>query len=133
MARIYEPTPEQEQGWAEWVETRPPPVRDVARRFEPWSLYRLKSTGQRVTIRSIASDGTLTVNVTGQFNLISHARAVFGIDADDLEPADLPGPDEPVGEAMSQREVAENIDALRVQVRPDLWVMGDDGVARRKH
>lgn len=133
MARIYEPTAEQEQGWAAWVETRPPLVRDVARRFEPWSLYRLKSTGQRVTIRSIATDGTLTVNVTGQFNLISHARAVFGIDADDLEPADLPGPDEPVGEAMSQREVAENIDVLRVQVRPDLWAMGDDGVARRKH
>lgn len=133
MARVLEPTAEQEAGWKEWVESRPPGVREIAARFEPWCLYRLKSTGQRVTLRSIASDGTLTVNVTGQFNLVTHERAVFGIDPDDLEPCELPAAGEPLGSAMTQEEVMDNIDALRVQVRPDLWVMGDDGVARRRH
>jgi hypothetical protein len=133
MARLIEPSAEQEAAWKEWVETRPPGVREVAERFEPWSLYRLKSTGQRVTLRSIASDGTVTVNVTGQFNLVTHERAVFGIDPDDLEPCDPPPPGEPVGSAMTQQEVEDNIDALRVQVRPDLWYMGEDGVARRRH
>lgn len=130
--RVAEPSAEQLAGWEEWKTTLPPRVRTVADRLDPWTLYRMKSTGQRVTVQSIADDGSLTVAVTGKFNLVSHERAVFGIDADDLEPTDLPGPDEPVGSAMTQQEVADNLDALRVQVRPDLWVMGDDGIARRR-
>jgi hypothetical protein len=133
MARVFEPTAEQEAGWKEWAESRPPGVREIALRLEPWTLYRLKSTGQRVTLQSISSGGTVTVNVTGQFNLVSHERAVFGIDPDDLEPCDLPAPGEPLGAAMTQQEAMDNIDTLRVQVRPDLWVMGDDGIARRRH
>lgn len=36
MARIFEPTPEQEAGLAEWLATRPPRIRAVAERFPPW-------------------------------------------------------------------------------------------------
>ena len=98
MARFTEPTPEQEAGWKEWVAERPPVVRAVAERFEPWSLYRLKTTGQRVTIHSFSEDGTMTVLVTGDFNLLTFSRSVFGINPDDLEPCDLPAPDEFLGD-----------------------------------
>ncbi len=133
MARIYEPTPEQEAMWNEWVAERPPAVREVAQRFEPWSLYRLKSSGHRVTIYSFTDEPvTMTVDVTGDFNAVTFERRVFGINPDDLEPCELPSPDEPLGALMSQGEVNENRDALRVAIRPDVWVMGEDGVAVRK-
>lgn len=134
MARICIPTPEQETSWKQWVQERPAAVRAVAERFDPWSLYRMKSTGHRVTIYSYSDSEpvTLTVNVTGDYNRVLHERRVFGIDPDDLEPCDLPSPDEPTGALMSQEEVGENIDALRLAIRPDLWTMGADGKAIRK-
>ena len=133
MSRIMEPTPEQEAGWRAWVASRPPAVRAAAERFDPLSVYRLKTSGQRVTLFSFseAPDGTvtLTVNVTGAYNAVICDRGVFGIHPDDLEPCELPGPEEPVGTLLSPTEVEQNIDTLRVMVRPDLWVMGDDGKA----
>ena len=92
----------------------------------------MKSTGQRVVLYSIFEDGTISVLITGKFNLTLHDAKVFGIDPDDLEPCDLPAPDEALGAMMSQAEMEENADALRVAVRPDLFVMGSDGKAVRK-
>lgn len=117
LVRWSEPTKEQETLWLEWVAERPPAVREIAQRFEPWSLYRMKSTGQRVAILSFGEqeDGsvTLTVAVSGQFNLVMFDRNVFGIDPNDLEPCDLPAEDEAVGAVMSQRDVDDNLPALR--------------------
>ncbi len=107
--RIAEPTPEQLQEWKDWVASRPECVRKIAERFEPWSLYRLKSTGQRVTLRSFYEDGTVSVFVLGKFNFLIHERCVFGIDPDDLEPCDLPDPSEVVGSIIPSPE-AENED-----------------------
>lgn len=132
MARFEKPTARQERGYAKWGKSRPEPVRSMAERFEPWSLYRLKSTGERVVVTSFLDDGTLTVVVSGRFNRVIFERSVFGIDPDDLEPCDLPGPHEVVGSELSHNEVADNIDAIRVAVRPDLWFMGPDGKAVRK-
>lgn len=136
MARFKEPTLTQEREWKKWVASRPVGVRAVASRFEPWSLYRLKSTGHRVTVQSFGEteDGTvtLTVAVTGEFNKVLHERAVFGIDPNDLEPCNLPLPGEPLGADLSQTEVEENLDALRVMIRPDLWMFDDAGNAQRK-
>lgn len=126
MARIVEPTSEQEAGYRDWVASRPPHVRTVAERFDPWSLYRLKS-GHRVTVLSFgeAKDGcvTLTVNVSGEFNLLAFERQVFGVPPDDLEPCDLPDAAEPIGAVLSADHVEDNIDTLRVLVRPDLWIV----------
>lgn len=134
MSAYVKPTAEQEAGWKKWVAERSEKVRLVAEKFEPWSLYRLKSTGHRVTIVSFSETDpvTLTVAVTGEFNAVAFDRQVFGISPDDLEPCELPDADEPLGTAMSATEVGENIDAMRVMVRPDLWEMGPDGKARRK-
>lgn len=131
--RLVEVPPEAEAEWRAWVEERPPGVREIARRFDPWSLYRMKSTGQRVTVVSFYENGTLKVEITGQFNMIAFDRQVFGIDPDDLEPCDLPPPGESVGALLSSTQVDDNIYALRVAVRPDLWAMGDDGKATRRN
>lgn len=122
MARLMEPSAKLLAAWNAWVAERPPNVRAVAERFEPWSLYRMKSTGQRVTVVSFGEgeDGTvtLTVNITGQFNFTLFDRQVFGIDPDDLEPCDPPGPDEITGALLV--EDAE-VEAL-VHVARDLVV-----------
>jgi hypothetical protein len=132
MARIYDPTPQQETKWQEWVSSCPDVVRTVAERFDPWTLYLLKSTGQRVTVCSFWEDGTVSVIVSGDYNLVTFEREVFGIDPNDLEPCEIPSLDEPVGALLSDHEFEENIDALRCIGRPDLWVMGEDGKAKRK-
>lgn len=84
-------------GYEAWIAARPQMIQDMIRRWPPTELYRLKTTGQRVTVSSYGEDGTICVAVSGQFNLVMHERIVHGIDPGDLEPCDLPGLDEPVG------------------------------------
>ena len=117
MARFTEPTPAQEAEWNEWVASRPECVRKIAERFEPWSLYQMKNTGQRCTIVSFSEDGTIKVAITGEFNAVMFEREVFGISPDNLVPCDLPGANEIVGFLLSDDEVKENIDALRGMVK----------------
>lgn len=132
MARVIEPTPEQLDEWAEFVANLPENIRPIAERLDCWTLYRLRETGQRVIIYSFQDDATVTVAILGKFNRQLHDAMVFGISPDELEECDLPAPDEPLGSMMSAEEVEENIDILRVTVRPDLWAMGEDGKAFRK-
>jgi hypothetical protein len=122
-----EPTADEERLYREWVTTRPAVVRAIAERVDPWSVYRLTATGPRVRVVSIAESGTVTVDVDGTLNAVAFARQVFGIDPQDLVPADLPAPEEPLGEALSPAQVAEYRDELRLAVRPDLWERLDDG------
>lgn len=133
MACVVEPTDEMEAEYRRWVESRPPVVRAIAERLRPWKLYRLKSTGQRVTMASIFEDGTVSVEITGDYNLIAFDRRVFGIDPGDMEECDLPGADEALGARMSPEQLDANQDALRVMIRPDLWTMGEDGKAHRRN
>lgn len=100
--RYTQPTPEQEELWKEWISQRPESIRAVAARFDPWTLYRLKTTNQRVYVLAFSEPGedgkvTCRVGVSGEFNLVTFERDVFGIDPDDLEECDLPGPDETLG------------------------------------
>lgn len=130
MARVIEPTEEDQADWAEWVGSRPDSVRIIAEKFDPWSLFRLKTTDQRVTIYSFSEDGTVTVNITGEFNLHLFDSQVFGINPDDLEPCELP--DTPTGSLMTPDDVEDNVDILRATIRPDLWMLNEDGKAVRK-
>ena len=95
----YEPTEEQRTGYAAWVEERPTLVRDVARRFQPWRLYRMASTGSRVVVLAFgeaedpteAGPVTLRVGIFGRFNeFLTFERQVFGIKPDDLTPCEVP-------------------------------------------
>lgn len=114
MAKITEID---EAEWAEWVKTRPPVVQELCRRFPPNRLYRLRTTGQRVTLYSYNEDGTVTVNVTGEYNRIIYARRVFGVSPDDLEECDLPVEGEPLGEMLTdEADIKKYIDAIRPAV-----------------
>lgn len=113
--RVKTPTPEEEQWWKEWLaDPERALIREAASRLDPWTLYRLKTTGQRVFLISFndpppGGKVTCKVGVSGEFNLISHERAVFGIDPDDLEECDLPGPDELVGSLDLPVEVVKDL------------------------
>ena len=117
MSRVVEPTKARERAWKKWVASRPENVRKVAERFEPWSLYRMKSTGHRVIIYGFSENNggpvTMTIVVSGKFNLVAFERQVYGIDPDDLEPCDPPPPDEPVGVMMDDNERDDFIDEER--------------------
>jgi len=120
MARIVEPTKKEQKEWDKWVKSRPDNVRAIAERFDPWSLYKMK-TGQRCTLYSFGEqeDGsvTLSVNITGQFNFTDFDRCVFGVYPDDLEPCDLPASDEMLGTILTNDSDIENyIDEIRPAV-----------------
>jgi len=102
MANIWEPSDVQKTDWENWVKSRPDCVRKIAENLYPWKLYRLKTSGHRVTVYSIDepkddSKPTLKVNVSGQFNTVLFERTVFGIKPEDLEECDLPHQDELTG------------------------------------
>jgi hypothetical protein len=114
VTRYKEPTPENEQAWREWVASRPEAIRVVAERYDPWTLYRLKTTNQRVFLQSFFDpdpDGKVLcrVAVSGEFNMVTFERSVFGIDPNDLEECDLPGADEPVGSLDLPIEVLKDL------------------------
>lgn len=119
MANVFEPTEEQRRAWRDFVESRPARVREAieSRGLVPWKLYRMKPTGQRVTLYSVdepedeAAPCTLKVDVLGEFNVVAFERRVFGVAPGDLEECDLPAPSEPVGSANVS--VDEVLAALR--------------------
>jgi hypothetical protein len=115
MTRWFDPTKEQEQLWAEWLAERPDNIRRVAERFDPWTMYRLTTTGQRArflgcdtgvtncgetrcsteTCRLLEGHkgdhdpiGRVTVRIHAEHPTLGEitARGVFGIDPEDLVP-----------------------------------------------
>ena len=94
MAKVTEL---KQQEWEEWIATRPEVIRDLCTRFPPDRLYLLKTSGHRVTIHSYSEDGTVTVDVSGEYNFVFFNRQVFGIHPEDLEECDLPPADEVMG------------------------------------
>jgi hypothetical protein len=98
MARVHDPTPEEIATWNDWVRERPAPIREMIEqyKFDPWTLYLLKTSGHRVTLYSFdeSKEGppTLKVYVSGDYNAVAFERRVFGIKPEDLEECDLPPP-----------------------------------------
>ncbi len=109
-------TEKQKREWEEWLGGRPPEVRIVAEKYPPNKLYRMKGTGHRVLLYSYCEDGTVTVIVSGKYNLVTMERRVFGISPDSLEPCDIPDENEPVG-AMFQTddEILAYVNARRAE------------------
>ncbi len=114
MAIIHEVD---EAALAEWLKDRPQVIQDMAAQCPPGRLYRLASSGHRVFVRSYSENRTMTVIVSGKYNLVAFERQVFGISPDDLTECELPAPDEPVGsadvpievvKAMMQKKAEEN-------------------------
>jgi len=106
-----------QKAWKKWVESRPPLVLALCKKFPPNRLYKMTDSGHRVTIRSYSEDGTLTVNVTGEFNRVAFNRQVFGVQPKDLEECELPGDNELLGTILTDpNEVNEYIDSIRPEI-----------------
>lgn len=101
--------------WDAWVATRPPIIQEMCAKLPPNLLYLYKSTGQRVTIESYSENGTVTVQVSGEYNLIEFERSVFGVPQDELEECDLPPADQPVGVVLSTAQAIQLINTLRAE------------------
>lgn len=86
-----------QEEWEKWVSTRPKVIQDMCKKLPPGRLYKMKGTGQKVTIVSYSEDRTVTVSVDGRYNLVTFDRNVFGVDPDSLEECHLPSSDEPIG------------------------------------
>ena len=87
MAKIRELN---EEEWSKWVETRPPVIQAMCKKFPPDRLYRLKPVNQRVTLYSYSEDGTVTVHISAEYNeYLVFDRHVFGIDPEKLEECEL--------------------------------------------
>ena len=107
MAKFYEFTSDQQRDWDEWLDSRPEVIRHLALKFPPNRLFLLKSTGQKVSPVSYNESGTITVLVSGDFNLVSFERRVFGVAPEDLEECELPkesGLKETVGVLFTEDE-----------------------------
>lgn len=101
--------------WNEWVRTRPPVIQEMCALLPPDRLYLLKTSGNRVTLISYSEDRTVTVAVTGEYNVVAFERQVFGIKPEDLEECDLPTDDEPMGTMLTERE---DVDVFMDAIRP---------------
>lgn len=113
--RFIEPTLEQIRLWKEWVASRPPVVKEIVEQIDPWTLYRIKDTGHRGIFYSVSEDQTITLTITGTYNLIDFERRVFGYKLNDLEPCDPPLPSEPVGVYMTPEEARAYINSRRAE------------------
>ena len=101
-----------------WLADRPQCIKDLAIKYPPWILYRMKSTNQRVNVVGYNESGTVTVNVSGKFNFVVMERSVFGVSPDDLEECDLPSKDEKVGVLLTEdTDIKEYL---------DLYIKGDE-------
>ena len=118
MAKFTTPTDEQQKAWRDWVASRPDNVRKVAERFDPWTLYRMKSSGHRVVVHGFSEGDegvTLQVAVLAEFNLIAMERNVFGIDPDDLVECDLPEDGEVLGVYLNEDEQIAFVNQKRAE------------------
>lgn len=71
--------------WGKWIGSRPEMIQEMARKFPPDTLFRMKSTGHIVRPTAYNEDGTLTVYVGPEYNFVFFARNVFGVKQEDLE------------------------------------------------
>ncbi|MCH7678605.1 ribonuclease H-like domain-containing protein, partial [candidate division KSB1 bacterium] len=53
-----------------WVCDRPQVIQDLCKKYPLDKLYRLKTTGQKVMIASYFENGTVRVDISGEYNLI---------------------------------------------------------------
>lgn len=113
MAAIKQVTIKDEHEWKKWAEGRPAIIRELASKFRPWRLYRLVTSGYRVVPYSFNEDGTLTVVVSGKFNLVKFEHRVFGVNPNDLVECELPGKDEELGVQMDAKQTIQWVNRQR--------------------
>lgn len=89
----FEPTPEQLADYEALLATKPAGMREAMKAVPPWGLYRIKATGQiTYPVDYDYTDGVglwMTVAMDPEvWWLAGVYHEVFGIRAEDLEPAE---------------------------------------------
>lgn len=100
MIRWNEPTEEQRTEFEAWRDARPEHVRAVAKKFDPWTMYRLTTTGQRCRVigfHETSGDIPVTVYIYAENPVLGEITGVnvFGIDPATVVPwteGDEPAP-----------------------------------------
>lgn len=109
-----------QDGWQDWVATRPVVIQELCKKLPPDRLYLLKTSGHCVTIYSYSEDNTVTVDVSGEYNWVAFERRVFGISPENLEECDLPGDDELLGTGLTEEnDIGQFIELLRNEATED--------------
>lgn len=107
---LFEPTLKQRTSFERWVSERAPEIAEEIRdrKLEPWRIYRLKATGERVTIIAIlepVSGGRgmkLSVLSETKFNpKLNQDYEIENVPPEDLEPCAPPSQLELAQEAES--------------------------------
>jgi len=112
MAKLFEINKEAVE-WKEWIDSRPDEIRAMIEKWPPNLLYLYKPGNHRVTLHSYSEDGTVTIDISSEYNLILFSRHVFGINPEDLEECDLPADDEILGEALNEEQAMDYINTQR--------------------
>lgn len=99
MSKWMQPTEEVLAKWKEWLAGRPPHVRVVAEKYDPWTVFRLgkSANAKRVIVTGYDEfpDGVvaLRVMVTQPLNndtFLAFERTVIGISQEELAECELP-------------------------------------------
>lgn len=87
--------------WNEWIKERPTIVWEMCKSHPPNKLYYYARTEHIVTIHGYSEDGTMIVNITGEYNLVTFDRQVFGIKPEELVECDFPEPGAELGTILT--------------------------------
>ena len=81
-------TEEEQKEWDEWLQSRPPQIRELAERVSPLNLYKIKKTGNIGFPVRYTEDEPPTISLALTFEhdpSIFFERTVFGLLEDDIE------------------------------------------------
>jgi hypothetical protein len=90
--RVFEPLKSHERIYQRWLAGEPEVIRKVAERFDPWTLYLMRSTGKKVMVRAFVASGDLRMVLLRVSTIDVDAETLLGVesisnvDPDDLEP-----------------------------------------------
>ena len=86
---LCDDTLENRAAWQEWLKTRPPKVKKVAEKLDPFQKFKVKTTGQIGRIVGFSESGNKVfvrmVALSGPPRPIPYPFEVFGMSADDFE------------------------------------------------
>ena len=82
-----------EADWSEleeWIKDKPDVIKKLYHSHPPDRLYMLTTIDLRVTLISYEESGTMTVEISNDFNNVFFERQIFGIKPETLVECDMP-------------------------------------------
>lgn len=118
MEKRYQPTEAERKQLAEWIESRPPAVKEVAKKLNPFTCYRLKDNPGHYSLYSILEPkgtGPCTVTIIHGHDSYLAGIRVFDINPDDLASCNCGQWESPTDQDILDREL--ELPAMRDAIR----------------